>query len=248
MKNLVLGTPGAPPAVIVPVFAGELAEILAQAAALPAGVDVVEWRVDHLNGHEDHERVRAAAREIAEALPGLPLLATVRTRPEGGRATMSDRDYVDLIATLAATEGVDMVDVEHARSRAVQAVTAAHAGGAAVVVSMHELGDTPSAAMMRARLRAMAEAGGDIVKLAVTPHEESDVLALLEATSRWRREAEVPAITMAMGRLGVVTRLVGHLFGSAATFAAVGRESAPGQPDLADLRGVLDAVARVTEG
>jgi 3-dehydroquinate dehydratase-1 len=47
---------------------------------------------------------------------------------------------------------------------------------------------------------------------------------------------------MAMGGDGVVSRLVGGVFGSACTFASVGTASAPGQVPLAELRRVLDVV------
>ena len=56
-----------------------------------------------------------------------------------------------------------------------------------------------------------------------------------EAFSR----AEVPLITMSMGPLGVISRVCGQSFGSAATFGAAHRASAPGQMDVFALDAVL---------
>ncbi|MDD6893928.1 MAG: type I 3-dehydroquinate dehydratase, partial [Lactobacillus sp.] len=45
---------------------------------------------------------------------------------------------------------------------------------------------------------------------------------------------------MAMGDLGKVTRMAGEVFGSALTFGAVEKASAPGQLSIAELRRALD--------
>jgi 3-dehydroquinate dehydratase-1 len=47
---------------------------------------------------------------------------------------------------------------------------------------------------------------------------------------------------MAMGPLGVVSRLAGETFGSVLTFGTVGAASAPGQVDAARLRAALDLI------
>ncbi|WP_345216064.1 type I 3-dehydroquinate dehydratase [Georgenia halophila] len=248
LPDLVLGEPSARPTVIVPVLGATAEEIASQVADFAGrDVDLVEWRVDHLAASADAGAVLDAATAVATRLGGRPLLATVRTAAEGGAADLSDREYARLVQALAGSGVVDMVDVEHGRESAVEAIAAARGAGVPVVVSAHDVVTTPPVEEMVDRLRAMQDSGADVVKLAVTPHSQADVLALLEATSTMHTEhARVPVITMAMGPLGMVTRLVGHLFGSAATFASAGRASAPGQPGLADLQSVLDAVARVT--
>ncbi len=49
----------------------------------------------------------------------------------------------------------------------------------------------------------------------------------------------VQIITMSMAKTGVISRLAGEVFGSAATFGAVKKASAPGQISVNDLRTVL---------
>ena len=47
---------------------------------------------------------------------------------------------------------------------------------------------------------------------------------------------------MSMSSIGLTSRLVGEQFGSAITFATVGKASAPGQMDVHALKSVLTAL------
>ena len=72
------------------------------------------------------------------------------------------------------------------------------------------------------------------------PQSTSDVLTLLAATLEMQEQyADRPIITMSMANTGVISRLAGEVFGSAATFGAVKKASAPGQISVNDLRTVL---------
>jgi len=91
----------------------------------------------------------------------------------------------------------------------------------------------------------MQALGADICKIAVMPRSAADVLTLLDATRIMHEEyADRPLITMSMGGLGVVSRIAGQVFGSAATFGMVGTASAPGQVDASELRALLDVLER----
>ena len=73
------------------------------------------------------------------------------------------------------------------------------------------------------------------------PQCRKDVLTLLRATLEMAQEyADRPIITMSMAKNGVISRLCGEVFGSALTFGAAGRISAPGQIEVEKLRGVLE--------
>ena len=92
----------------------------------------------------------------------------------------------------------------------------------------------------------MQRLGADICKIATMPHSPADVLTLLDATRIMAEEhADRPLITMAMGALGIVSRVSGETFGSAATFGMAGTPSAPGQiPVRRPARGPDGAQAR----
>lgn len=91
----------------------------------------------------------------------------------------------------------------------------------------------------------MDEQGADIPKIAVMPQKERDVLTLLSATLTYHEAGGTkPIVTMSMNDIGMVSRLAGELFGSALTFATVGRTSAPGQIPIDEARQSLTILHR----
>ena len=77
--------------------------------------------------------------------------------------------------------------------------------------------------------------------MAVMPQSEKDVRMLLEATAEMKEQhPHTPVITMSMGKMGVLSRMAGELFGSALTFGTVGQASAPGQIPVEELRKILE--------
>ena len=217
-------------------------------AAAAAGADVVELRADLLAGPDPLGDAVGLAAGVVDAAGGAPVLLTVRTAAEGGGAGLDDGAYCDLLhrlieglADLEAARRPAALDVEQARGGAAELVARAHGAGLDVVVSHHDLRATPADEAMLARLRAMADAGADIAKLAVTPRGPRDVARLLGVTARAGEELDVAVATMSMGPLGAVSRLSGAVFGSALTFAtAGGAPSAPGQLPIDRVRAVLD--------
>ncbi len=228
--------------VIVPITGRTSAELVAQAAALAShDLDIVEWRVDFLDAPAI-DQVLDAGRRVVDVLGGRPVLFTFRTAAEGGARAIEPDAYVALHQAVIESGLVDAVDVELSFEAAAgdRVIEAAHARGVAVVGSSHDFHATPSIDEMVARLTAMHQRGCDIVKIAVMPVDPGDVLRLLQAT--WTvasRPDAPPVLTMAMAGLGVVTRLAAQTFGSCATFAMVGRASAPGQVPVEQLQPIL---------
>ena len=102
--------------------------------------------------------------------------------------------------------------------------------------------------VMRMLLDGMCECGVIIVKLVVTPKTPEDVLRLLAVTSEFHCEnKETPIITVAMGKLGKISRVSGETFGSCVTFASHKKKSAPGQFDLEEMRRTIDMMHQVCE-
>ncbi|WP_375390255.1 type I 3-dehydroquinate dehydratase [uncultured Amnibacterium sp.] len=240
--GVVLG-PGRP-RVCVPLTGATVEVLEAEARAIEPGVaDLIELRIDRLAALDDPAAVRGAIGAVRAALhPGLPILLTCRTAAEGGGAHLAPQDLRDLLLR-SLREQVDAVDVEMALPAAVvtDVVDAAHAAGTPVVLSFHDLRGTPSREEVVERLVRQQAQGADVVKLACTPATADDVLTLLGATLDYTARPDArPAVTMAMGPLGVVSRLAGETFGSVLTFGTVGAASAPGQVDAGALRGVLD--------
>ncbi|GAA4749887.1 type I 3-dehydroquinate dehydratase [Amnibacterium soli] len=243
--DVVLG-PGRP-RICVPLTGATTDALVAEAAAVPPDVaDLVELRIDRFADVDDVVSVREAVAAVRAALDDrLPLLFTLRTAAEGGGAQPSPEALRALLVDAAGLDGVAAVDVEAALPADLvgAVVAAAHTVGKPVVTSFHDLVGTPARQAIVERLVAQQALGADVVKLACTPTGPEDVLTLLAATRDYAARPDArPAITMAMGPLGVVSRLAGEAFGSAVTFGAVGAASAPGQVDAARLRDALELI------
>lgn len=244
----VLGGPS--PLVIAPLMAAEDSTLLARAqAAAGRDVDVFEWRLDFLTCVDEFSGTGAArlavqlGRRLREIIDPIPLLLTYRTAAQGGNGQRSGTDYADVLTGLVGAGIADAVDVEmtagpQVLERVREAAREAHIP---LVISHHDFQHTPSQSEILECLRTMVEdLHADVAKMAVMPHSPEDVLTLLHATWDARRSfATCPLITIAMGELGVASRIAGHAFGSAATFASVGQDSAPGQLDAEDVRAAV---------
>lgn len=234
-----------PVKVIVPLTGASASELVAQASdATRPGVDILEWRVDLFAAYTDPDQCAHTLGLIADATT-LPILATFRTDAEGGAPILPDA-YLALYRALIATGRLAAVDVELAFDTAAGDAVAdlAQDAGASVIGSFHDFERTPSASEMVSRLTHAAERGFDVGKIAVMPSSPDDVLSVLAATrAATQLRPGLPVIVIAMGRLGVITRLAGGVFGSCATFASVGDASAPGQIGIDEMRRVLDLLA-----
>lgn len=242
MTQPLFPAPGGMPGICVPLTGETLPALAAQCAHL-AGTpfDLVEWRIDYL---KDRSEWPAALALLRKSLPGTPLLATFRSAREGGEADITETDYETLLQGLIRSGKIAAVDIEYRSGSALCTALAeeAEAHGVYPIVSSHDFAKTPDNEEMAKRLEAMLAAGG-AAKLAVMPQAPEDVLRLLAVTDQVRRTHPGRVIiTMAMGKLGIISRLAGEIFGSALTFAAAGRPSAPGQIDARLLREMLLAI------
>lgn len=244
IKHTVLGE--GRPKIAVPLVAKD-AESLQQAVAALVGLDydVVEFRVDFLQEAANADFVMAQTEAVRRALPDAPLLFTFRRAVEGGCCPCGDDDYFALVHRAIESGLIDIIDIElFAGDEAVAAAVAkAKAHGVAALLCNHDFDKTPPQAEIAGRLKKMAALGADICKIAVMSQSAADVLTLLSATEEVYRTAKQPIVTMAMGKLGVISRLAGQTFGSAMTFGAAQQASAPGQIAANDLRRILDVLA-----
>lgn len=231
------------PKICVPIVGVTKEDIIQEAKSFETiPVDVVEWRADWFEHVFDMEKVKDVLGELRAALKDVPLLFTFRTSKEGGEKAIEPGAYAALNKAAAETGCVDLVDVEAFTGDEVvrEIIEAAHKAGVKVVGSNHDFHKTPTQEEIVGRLRKMQELGADIPKIAVMPQDKRDVLTLLLATEEMTREyADRPIITMSMAGTGVISRLCGEVFGSALTFGAAKKASAPGQMGVRDLETVL---------
>jgi 3-dehydroquinate dehydratase-1 len=244
VKNVIIGE--GIPKICVPIVANTKGEIIAEALSFKnINADIAEWRVDFFQDAFDNEKVKAVLEELVPALNNIPLLFTFRTSKEGGEKAIDIKTYVEINKAAAATGLVDIIDVEAFSGDEIvkEVIEYAHAKGVVVIASNHDFEKTPSKEDIICRLRKMQDLGADIPKIAVMPKSKLDVLELLEATVIMSEKyADRPIITMSMSGIGVVSRLTGEVFGSAMTFGAAKKASAPGQIGMEALDYVLQVL------
>ncbi len=234
------------PKICVPLVEKTRFELLRQTYSdLETSMDLIEWRVDWFENVEDIDEVCSVAHDLRTILHEIPLLATFRTKKEGGEKEISTEYYVKLNKALIDCGDVDIIDVElyTGDDEVKELVAYAHEKGVKVIMSNHDFYQTPNKEEIIHRLCLMQEKGADIPKIAVMPQSKKDVLILLEATNEMHEEhSDTPIITMSMSSKGVISRVCGEVFGSCLTFGACGKASAPGQMVVKDLRNALMAI------
>lgn len=231
------------PKICVPIVGKTEDEILKAAQDIVgSSADLVEWRADWFESVFEIEKVKVVAGELRKVLGELPLLFTFRTKAEGGETEITYEQYADILYQVADTKIVDMVDVEiYIDVNVAELIAGLKEKEVVVVGSNHDFLKTPPKDELIKRLCYMQKIGVDIPKIAVMPQNKNDVLTLLSATEEMSsKHAKGPIITMSMAGLGAVSRVAGEMFGSAITFGAMQKASAPGQINVEELKKMLE--------
>lgn len=187
----------------------------------------------------------ATPRQMLEAMEfaHLPVIVTVRPMWEGGQCGKDDEYRIGLWEA-AMEAGAEYVDVEllaWERKIAVREriCEAAEKHGTRIILSTHAFEGRPKDLEARVgRLRRIKQA--DVLKIAWQAESILDGIEALSMLERLMREDSRPAVVLAMGEQGAISRLLSKKFGAAFTFAAISpdQQSAPGQPTVKDLLGM----------
>ena len=179
-----------------------LAEEWKQAAE--AGVDLVELRVDCLRREPEIKR-------ILKDRP-TPVVFTIRRGVDGGLWRGNEEKRLQLIREAIAA-GVDYIDLEMDIAPNIRRF-----GKTKRIISYHNMKATP------VDVRDIAEQceglDPDIVKIATNASSLADASRVLHLGA----VAKAPTIPIAMGEIGVFTRILGAKFGAPFTFAGFNPE------------------------
>lgn len=229
----------------IPVMAKTKEEIIKEITVLAQSkVEMIEWRVDAFDDYENYNAVREVYEAVAPCLKKTIFLQAFRAQRMGGRTEVSE-DLIADLGDLAAESGcVDLLDLEFfEEKRPAQRIRELHRKGMKIMASHHDFEETPKVEIMRMLLEQMRDGNADIVKLAVMPKQEKDVLNLLEVTDLFRKaHTDTPVIAISMGKMGMSSRICGESFGSAVTFGSCGMESSPGQLDGETMKIILHLI------
>lgn len=185
------------------------------------GADLIEWRADFLAISD----LDLAASKIKDKFPDHPIIFTFRTEDKDEQL-LSDADYARLIDKFASEFAY--IDIEVLRFPEISLPKNA-------IASYHDFDQIPE--NLADILGKMQARHPKVVKFAGMPQDKKDVIRLMSETLTFSEvHPDQIIVTMAMGELGKVTRLVGDSFGSSWTFAAVDATSAPGQLSLTEMR------------
>lgn len=184
--------------------------------------DLFEIRADALQDPDLLTLLRARRR---------PLVFTCRPKEQGGQLEVEPARRRQLLME-AARRGFDYVDVEGDSGFTDVMVEKA---GRGLIVSHHDFEGTPED--LAGLYQRLAGLGADLVKIAVTPRSIADVGRLLACARAVNAAGGPPLLPVAMGPLGLPTRLLAGRLGAPFTYSApeAGAEAAPGQVDAARL-------------
>lgn len=231
---------------IVPITAKTKEQALAQAQVIAntADADLAEFRIDLLSFASDTKQVIALGHELKKILGNKPMIATIRTKNEGGQLEISDVDYGKTYQAYLKNPFMDWLDVEMFRDQKVvsEIVQKAHQKKVLVVMSNHDFQKTPSQDEIENRLLKQDQMGADVLKIAVMPKSKQDVFTLMNATLKVSQQTTKPLLTMSMGQLGTISRVATANMGGSYSFGMIGEASAPGQIDVTKLKQILKTV------
>ncbi len=187
------------------------------------GMDVAELRIDLFSSFKPS----CILKEVSK-FKGIPTIATIRSKVEGGKWRFRDERRLDLFR--AVIPKVSAVDIELSSKFILGLVVqAARRARKLVIVSYHNFERTPRLDELNEILELAEASGADIVKIAAMGRNPGDFRTLARFTME---HASKGIITVAMGREAAVSRIVFPALGSLLTYAHFGKPTAPGQLDL----------------
>jgi 3-dehydroquinate dehydratase/shikimate dehydrogenase len=173
-------------------------------SAAEAGVDLVELRVDCLRREPDLKR-------ILKERP-TPMVFTIRRGADGG-LWRGKEDQRQQLLREAIAAGVDYVDLEVDIASKIRRF-----GKTKRIISYHNLKATP--VDVEDFSDQCAEFDPDVIKIATAATTLAEASRILHLATK----SKAPMIPIAMGEIGVFTRILGRKFGSPFTYAGFNPE------------------------
>lgn len=236
------------PKIVVPIVGANKDEIIEECKGIVVKQpDLIEWRADFFQHIADVGEVKNMVREIKEIAGDIPIILTIRSVREGGKEVdLDENGILNVLAEVNEQGIVDIIDFElsNQRENLEQLREVTKQKGTKLILSYHNFEYTPSKEFIDDRIIKAKEIGADIFKMAVMPRTNGDVLSLLQITEEAHNKYGIPIISMSMGELGVISRIIGWQFGSVFSFAVGHQQSAPGQIPIEDLREVIKIVKK----
>lgn len=225
MKNLKLGE--------MPLIACAIndAEVMTIGEDYLNHADLIELRVDMFKNTEvKHvEEIFNIAKEKFKK----PIIATVRDVKEGGQKEIADR--LDIYKTVISFS--DLIDVEINSEDTIAEVKKLCRNYKKILIgSYHNFEIMPDIYFLDNIFLKGTRLGAEIIKIAAVANNNDDLTRLVTFTLKHRSEW---LITIAMGDIGLPSRVINPIFGSLITYGYVNKPSAPGQLSISELMDIF---------
>ncbi|MBS7611678.1 type I 3-dehydroquinate dehydratase [Candidatus Bathyarchaeota archaeon] len=217
--------------ICVPVKAEDVRSAIEMAAeAEELMVDFVEVRMDYMREFNNLSDIAC--------LTNIPLIATFRPRRQGGLFEGRDEERIKALKE-AVDAGFSYIDLELNTDGLDKAVEEFKKTGVKIIISHHEFNRTPTISELKRLLSRELSYEPYACKLITYANSLEDNLTCLTFLSRFSKSVRL--ICFAMGRLGLISRVLSPLYGGFFTFASLkkGLETAPGQPTVEELRRII---------
>ncbi len=192
------------------------------------GADLLEIRIDQFRNVKS-EYILKTIEQIKRS--DLPIIATIRSKREGGKYLTESKRLKLFEATIPLVEAIDI----ELSSRQIlnKVVKKAHQIKKTVIISYHNFKETPSKGILEKLIKKIKTEGGDIVKIACLAKNREDVLRLMKFTLEHKNKN---IVAISMGKIGAISRVLFPFVGSLFTYGYLETPSAPGQLPLKVLR------------
>ncbi len=173
----------------------------------------------------------------------LPLICVCKKPIEGGRFKGNYKEARKLLLE-AAGYGAKYIDLPLKGIRNQESGIRKHLADSRIlnpdsrlIISYHNFKETPGSSELMNKVKEMIRYGADIVKIAVKANSLDDTLAVILLAQQLQAK-KIPHILIAMGKKGVLSRVLTPYLGGEAMFAPLDKKSssAPGQLTVSELK------------
>lgn len=218
--------------ICAPVIGDTLPQFLANLKKAEKKADLVELRVDFIQGFQIADILAIKKKLKAKAI------FTCRAKYEGGAFAGSEKKRIKIIEK-ALELGFDYVDIE------LKAIAKADLKNKSkrtkIICSRHDFAKTPSFKALENIARKMRAQKCDIIKIATKANKEEDINNLLKLLANKGKSQKM--IALGMGEKAKIVRILAPFLGGYLTFASLGRQkTAPGQIEIGEMRRIYKAI------
>lgn len=215
-------------------------ELQAQAElAAKSHADIVEWRTDFFDASDDPKQLVEASKTIRTTIGTKELILAFRTKAEGGVKNLEIPLMLLMYKTIMLTKCVDMIDVELLLGDTIinQIVKHAKLLNQKVIISNNDPDSTPDADILMKRVETMANKGGDIVRIGMTPRSAAEVDTVIDVCKKGSQKYAM--IAYSNTEMGKITKIDAAAIGSQIAFATLDASDDNGNLNVEDLYNLM---------